>query len=121
MTKGKEQVETVEQRAGRVAASEGEGGDPVDPAPAAPRRSAGSKSAPGPNEETQRRKARRAEGKITVRLRQVRSEIGSPRRHREVLTGLGLRGIHHEVERQDTPATRGAVAKVAYLVKIVEE
>jgi large subunit ribosomal protein L30 len=56
-----------------------------------------------------------------VKLRQVRSEIGSPRRHREVLKGLGLRGIHHEVERLDTPATRGAVAKVAYLVQVVEE
>ena len=56
-----------------------------------------------------------------LKLRQVRSQIGTPRRHREVLTGLGLRGIHHEVERPDTPATRGAVAKVAYLVRIVEE
>ena len=63
-----------------------------------------------------------AKGKTkTVKLRQVRSEIGSPRRHRAVLTTLGLRGIHHEVERQDTPATRGAVAKLAYLVQVVEE
>jgi large subunit ribosomal protein L30 len=63
-----------------------------------------------------------AKGKAkTVKVRQVRSEIGSPRRHREVLTTLGLRGIHHQVERADTPATRGAVAKVAYLVQVVEE
>jgi large subunit ribosomal protein L30 len=63
-----------------------------------------------------------AKGKAkTMKVRQVRSEIGSPRRHREVLTTLGLRGIHHQVERPDTPATRGAVAKVAYLVQVVEE
>lgn len=57
----------------------------------------------------------------TIRIRQVRSTIGTIRRHREVLKGLGLRRIRHEVVRQDTPAVRGAVAKVRYLVEIVEE
>ena len=57
----------------------------------------------------------------TLRIRQVRSTIGTLREHREVLKGLGLRRIRHEVVRPDTPAVRGAIAKVRYLVEIVEE
>jgi large subunit ribosomal protein L30 len=57
----------------------------------------------------------------TIRIRQVRSVVGCRREHREVLRGLGLRRIRHTVERQDTPAVRGMVRKVAYLVQIVEE
>lgn len=64
--------------------------------------------------------ATNTEGK-TIRIRQVRSIIGTRREHREVVKGLGLRRIRHEVERPDTPAIRGMVAKVQYLLEIVEE
>ncbi|MGD2113677.1 MAG: 50S ribosomal protein L30 [Acidobacteriota bacterium] len=57
----------------------------------------------------------------TIKIRQVRSIIGTNRRHREVLRGLGLRRIRHTVEREDTPAVRGMVAKVPYLVEILED
>ncbi|HTQ80752.1 MAG TPA: 50S ribosomal protein L30 [Thermoanaerobaculia bacterium] len=63
--------------------------------------------------------ANTAEGKM-IRIRQVKSTIGTIRKHREVLKGLGLRGIRHEVVRPDTPAVRGAVAKVQYLLEIEE-
>jgi large subunit ribosomal protein L30 len=59
------------------------------------------------------------EGK-KITIRQVKSVIGSRREHREVLKGLGLRRIRDEVVRDDTPAVRGMVAKVQYLVEIVE-
>jgi large subunit ribosomal protein L30 len=55
-----------------------------------------------------------------IRIRQVRSSIGTRREHREVLRSLGLRRIRHEFEREDTPAVRGMVAKVGYLLEIVE-
>jgi large subunit ribosomal protein L30 len=55
-----------------------------------------------------------------IKIRQVRSAIGTRREHREVLKSLGLRRIRHEVERDDTPAVRGMVAKVQYLLEIVE-
>jgi large subunit ribosomal protein L30 len=51
----------------------------------------------------------------------VKSAIGTKRPHREVLRSLGLRRPHHVVERQDTPAVRGMVNKISYLVEIVEE
>ncbi len=56
-----------------------------------------------------------------LRVRQVRSGIGRPRTQREVLRSLGLRRIRHEVEREDTPAVRGMIAKISHLVEIVEE
>ncbi|MEM7050756.1 MAG: 50S ribosomal protein L30 [Acidobacteriota bacterium] len=56
-----------------------------------------------------------------IRIRQVRSGIGARKTHREVLRTLGLRHPHHEVERVDTPAVRGAVKKISYLVEVVEE
>ena len=56
----------------------------------------------------------------TIRIRQVRSAIGSKPEHREVLRGLGLRRIRHEVERQDSAAVRGMVAQVSYLVEVIE-
>jgi len=37
-----------------------------------------------------------------------------------VLRSLGLRRIRQVVERQDTPAVRGMVAKIPHLVEIVE-
>ena len=58
--------------------------------------------------------------KKTIRIRQVRSSIGTKPGHRETLRGLGLRRIRHEVERVDSPAVRGMVAKVSYLVEVIE-
>jgi large subunit ribosomal protein L30 len=57
----------------------------------------------------------------TIKIRQVRSIIGTKRRHREVLKSLGLRRIRHVVERPDTPAVRGMVNKIPYLVEILED
>jgi large subunit ribosomal protein L30 len=56
-----------------------------------------------------------------VTIRQVKSAIGAKPVHREILRGLGLRGIRHQVEREDTPAVRAMVAQAAHLVELVEE
>lgn len=56
-----------------------------------------------------------------VKVQQVRSGIGRPRNQREVLRSLGLRRMWHVVERQDTPAVRGMIAKISHLVKVVED
>ncbi len=60
------------------------------------------------------------ESKQMLKIRQVRSPIGFPRPQREVLRSLGLKRIRQVVERQDTPAVRGMVAKIPHLVEIVE-
>ncbi|RME86141.1 MAG: 50S ribosomal protein L30 [Zetaproteobacteria bacterium] len=55
-----------------------------------------------------------------LRIRQVRSVIGTPRDQRATLRGLGLRRIGHVVEREDTPAIRGMIKKVSHLVEVEE-
>jgi ribosomal protein L30 len=59
-------------------------------------------------------------GAKRIRVKQVRSEIGSDRRQRATLKGLGLRRLNHEVALPDTPDVRGMIGKVSHLV-VVEE
>ncbi len=53
--------------------------------------------------------------KIKVTL--IKSPIGTKESHRACVRGLGLRRMHHTVEVEDTPAVRGMINKVYYLVK----
>jgi large subunit ribosomal protein L30 len=56
-----------------------------------------------------------ADKKLKVTL--VKSAIGCKATHRATVRGLGLKRINHTVELQDTPAIRGMINKVSYLVK----
>jgi len=58
--------------------------------------------------------------KERIVIRWVRSQIGSDRRQRATLRGLGLRRINHRVELEDTPSVRGMIDKVSHLV-VVED
>src|SRR3989442_11517675 len=42
----------------------------------------------------------------------------SPRSHRIILRGLGLRRLHHTVIRPNTPQVRGLVHKLSYLLEV---
>ncbi len=53
----------------------------------------------------------------TLKVTLVRSLIGTMRTHRATVRGLGLCRINHTVEVIDTPAMRGMINKVAYLLK----
>lgn len=53
-----------------------------------------------------------------VRVTLVRSINGTIGKHRESVRGLGLRRMHHTVELEDTPAVRGMINKVHYLVRV---
>lgn len=59
-----------------------------------------------------------ADGK-TIKVKLVKSLIGTKGVHRLCVRGLGLRRINHTVEVLDTPANRGMINKVSYLVKII--
>jgi len=52
-----------------------------------------------------------------VRVTLVRGVIGTRESHRATVRGLGLRRINHTVELEDTPAVRGMINKVSYLLK----
>lgn len=53
----------------------------------------------------------------TIKVTLVKSIIGTKQDHRATVRGLGLRRVNHSAELLDTPAVRGMIKKVAYLVK----
>ena len=55
--------------------------------------------------------------KIKVQL--VRSPIGTKQSHRDTVRGLVLRRLNSVSELQDTPAVRGMINKISYLVKVL--
>ena len=58
-----------------------------------------------------------ADKKIKVKL--VKSLIGTKQSHRATVRGLGLRRLNSVSELEDTPAVRGMINKIDYLVRIV--
>lgn len=54
----------------------------------------------------------------TIKLTLVRSGIGKNKKIRETLRGLGLTKLHKTVTLKNTPAIRGMINKVSYMVKI---
>ncbi|WP_088332576.1 50S ribosomal protein L30 [Lacimicrobium sp. SS2-24] len=57
----------------------------------------------------------------TIKIKQTKSAIGRLPKHKATLTGLGLGRIGRVRELEDTPAVRGMINKVNYMVEIVEE
>ena len=55
-----------------------------------------------------------------IKIKQVRSRIGSSKRQKSTLDALGLRKMNRTVEREATPQIMGMIEKVRHLV-IVEE
>jgi large subunit ribosomal protein L30 len=56
--------------------------------------------------------------KIKVTL--VKGLTATKHKHRESVKGLGLRHREHSVEVADTPANRGMINRVSYLLKVEE-
>jgi large subunit ribosomal protein L30 len=56
--------------------------------------------------------------KIKVTL--VKGLTATKHKHRESVKGLGLKHREHTVEVADTPAVRGMINRVSYLVKVEE-
>jgi large subunit ribosomal protein L30 len=61
------------------------------------------------------------DAKKMMKVKLVRSVHGRLAAHQACVRGLGLRRMHHVVEVEDTPATRGMVNKVSYMVKVLED
>ncbi|MBI5333057.1 MAG: 50S ribosomal protein L30 [Burkholderiales bacterium] len=57
--------------------------------------------------------------KKTVTVKLVRSPIGTRESHRATVKGLGLGKLNSERTLEDTPAVRGMINKVSYLVKVL--
>lgn len=55
-----------------------------------------------------------------IKIKQIKSRIGSPNDQKRTLDALGLRKINKIVEHDDTATIRGMITKVQHLVTIVE-
>jgi len=54
----------------------------------------------------------------TIKVTLTKSMIGRLKNHKACITGLGLKKIHQTVEVIDTPANRGMINKVSYMVSV---
>jgi large subunit ribosomal protein L30 len=56
-----------------------------------------------------------------IRVTQRGSTSKRLRKHISCVTGLGLRRVGHTVEVEDTPAVRGMINRVSYMVRVEGE
>jgi large subunit ribosomal protein L30 len=57
--------------------------------------------------------------KKTLTVKLVRSIAGTRQSHRDTVRGLGLRKLNSTKVLEDTPAVRGMINKVDYLVQVL--
>ena len=55
-----------------------------------------------------------------LRVTLVKSVASTKQDHRATVRGLGLKWTNHSVDVVDTPATRGMINKVSYLLRVAE-
>ena len=56
----------------------------------------------------------------TIKIKQIKSKIGSPIDQKRTLEALGLRKISQVVEHEDSPSLRGMIRKVHHSVTVIE-
>jgi large subunit ribosomal protein L30 len=56
--------------------------------------------------------------KKTLKVTLVKSPISCRQNHQQTVRGLGLRKIRQTVEVEDSPAVRGMIKLVSYLVRV---
>ncbi len=55
-----------------------------------------------------------------IKIKQIKSRIGSPKDQKRTLDALGLRKMNAVVEHDNTPTIRGMITKVQHLVTVIE-
>jgi large subunit ribosomal protein L30 len=55
-----------------------------------------------------------------IKITLVKSMVGKPEKHRQVLRGMGLTKLNKTVELEDTQAIRGMLRKVIHMVRAEE-
>ena len=56
----------------------------------------------------------------TIKVKQIKSRIHTPRNQKATLDTLGLRKMNQVVEIEDTPSNRGLIRTVHHLVKVID-
>ncbi len=60
-------------------------------------------------------------GRKVLVIKQVRSGIGRPEKHKRILKSLGFRRLNQVRVVDDVPEIRGQINKIPHLVEILEE
>jgi len=60
-----------------------------------------------------------AESGAMLRIQYFQSAIATPEKHKLVIKSLGFKRLNQIIERVDTPAVRGMVARIPHLVRIL--
>jgi large subunit ribosomal protein L30 len=55
-----------------------------------------------------------------IKIQYYRSMIGYAQNQKNIIKSLGITKLNQIISRPDSPATRGVVAKVPHLLRIVE-
>jgi large subunit ribosomal protein L30 len=76
-------------------------------------------AADGPHSKAMANKAENLEGG-KIKIQYYRSMIGYSKKQKEIVKSLGITKLNQTIERVDTPSTRGVVAKIPHLLRIVE-
>jgi large subunit ribosomal protein L30 len=50
----------------------------------------------------------------------IKSTIGRPKKHRDIVAGLGLKRLNHSVEHADTPEVRGMISKISHMLNVAQ-
>jgi len=58
--------------------------------------------------------------KKTLKVTLYKSPISAKKAHQATVIGLGLKRMRQTRELEDTPAVRGMINKVAYMVRVVQ-
>ncbi len=53
-----------------------------------------------------------------IKITQIKSLIGAPKRQRDTMAALGIKRMHQTVEKEDTREIMGMVAKLKHLVSV---
>ncbi|MBP5364780.1 MAG: 50S ribosomal protein L30 [Bacteroidales bacterium] len=53
-----------------------------------------------------------------IKITQIKSSIGAPAQQKKVLAALGIKRMHHTVEKEDNASILGMVEKVKHLVSV---
>jgi large subunit ribosomal protein L30 len=57
----------------------------------------------------------------TLRIKLLKSPIGFDKRQKATVKALGLRKLHHTVEKEDNPAIRGMINAVSHLLDVSDK
>ncbi len=55
-----------------------------------------------------------------IAIKQIRSGIGRPAKHRRTLEALGIKRHQQTVIHNDTPAIRGMIKQISHMVEVTE-